>query len=124
MNKEMTKDKNIYVEKFKDKLPNFLKEQITKYETIFDHNPTEDEIKSSLIGLLDDYNDDFFQELNQEYKNKFNQDYFYHEIYELYLERKDKENTDKYFKKLSIKEQKRINSPFSHPIFDKVVMTN
>ena len=130
MNKEMTKGKNkeklkeksIDIEKYKANLPKFLKEQIAKYETIFDHNPTKDEIKSSLIGLLADNDDDFFKNLDQEHLDIFSQDYFYHEIYELYLERDDKKNTDKYLKKLPKERQERINSPFPHPIFDKVVM--
>ena len=130
MNKEMTKGKNkeklkeksIDIEKYKANLPKFLKEQIAKYETIFDHNPTKDEIKSSLIGLLADYNDDFFESLNQEYKNKFNQNYFYYEIYQLYIRRDDKENEEKYLKKLPKEEQYRINNPPFQHIFDIVVM--
>ena len=127
MNKEMTKGKNkeklkeksIDIEKYKANLPKFLKEQIAKYETIFDHNPIEDEIKSSTFGLFADFDDEVLNQLN---KDNFNQERHFYEIYELYLERDDKKNTDKYLKKLPKERQERINSPFPHPIFDKVVM--
>jgi len=89
-----------YISKFIRQLPSFLKDQIEKYETIFDHNPTEDEIKRSLIGLLVDTPDDVFKELDHEQMNTFNQDFFYNEIYQLYLRRNDKKNTKKYFDKL------------------------
>ena len=107
------------VETFKDKLPNFLKEQIAKYETIFDHNPNEDEIKQDLIGLLSKQNDTFFENLSQEYLDKFNQDFFYGEIHQLYIKRGDKENTNKYFKKLPKGTQEYYNSL---PPPDRIIM--
>jgi len=95
-----SKEKGSFANKFKKQLPNFLKEQIAKYETIFDHNPTEDEIKRSFIGQLADTSDDVFKELDQEQMDTFNQDFFYSEIYLLYLRRDDKENAEKYLDKL------------------------
>jgi len=84
MNKKMTKEKNI---------------DINKLETIFDHNLTEEELKTAAWGFS-----------KEEYRNEFGEDQEIHylKIYYLYLSRNDQKTAMKYFNKLSKKWQKGI----------------
>ena len=106
MNKEMTKEKNI---------------DINKIETIFDHNITQEELENSYITFTKS-KEDYLKDIeNDYYKNKkiyddhiriygkFDRFYFddnfdrhiidvcYHDIYDLYYQRKDYKTAKKYF---------------------------
>jgi len=83
----------------KDKLSSPPKEHITKLETIFDHNLTEEELKTAAWGFS-----------KEEYKKEFgeNQELHHSLIYDLYLMRGDHKIAMEYFNKLSKKSQKGI----------------
>jgi len=63
------------------------KERLTKYETIFDHNPTDEELPHFTAGVLS----------KEEYLKRFDNDIFYQDICRLYIMRNDKETADKYY---------------------------
>jgi hypothetical protein len=82
----------------KDKLsnsPKSKKEQIVKCETIFDHNPTEEEIRRLIARIP---------------KEKYltiDPDTKYYDLYCLYLMRDDKETAEKYYLMISEEARKR-----------------
>jgi len=83
----------------KDKLsnsPKSKKEQTIKYETIFDHNPTDEELPHFTAGVI-----------SKEKYLTFNSDVKYHDLYRLYLMRGDKETAEKYYLMISEKARKR-----------------
>jgi hypothetical protein len=72
-----------------------IEESLLKLETIFDHNPTEKEIKQLTGRVID----------KEYYEKRFNKDIHYFDIYCLYLMRGDKETAQKYY--LMISEEDR-----------------
>jgi hypothetical protein len=74
-----------------------IEESLLKLETIFDHNPTEDELEQLTGRVID----------KEYYEKRFNKDLLFFHIYSLYLIRGDKETADKYY--LMISEEVRKN---------------
>ena len=82
----------------KDKLSSLPKEHITKLETIFDHNLTEEELKTAAWGFS---KEEYLSEIKS-------QENHYLKIYYLYLSRNDRKTAMEYFNKLSERSQKGI----------------
>jgi len=80
------------ISKFKQQLPNFLKKQIIKHETIFDHNPSND-----YLDLFGCSKEEYLESVN------YDQGICYLHISILYQDRGDEENAEKYLKKYSQK---------------------
>jgi len=89
MNKKMTKEKNV---------------DIKNFETIFDHNITQEELK-------------YFTPTRskEEYLKKYNydQDEFYRDLYDLYCYRKDYTTAKKYFYMQTEKSIKEHYNPYT-----------
>jgi hypothetical protein len=81
------------------------KEQIVKCETIFDHNPTEVELKR-LIGRI-----------SKEKYLTLNNDTHYHNIYRLYIMRGDKETAEKYYLMISEEARKRAEETAKNRVY-------
>ena len=99
MNKEMTKGKN--KEKLKEKSID-----IEKYETIFDHNITDEELENSYITST---------RSKEEYlkKIKHDQNRCYCDLSDLYRYRKDYDTAKKYFYMQSEKYIKEHYNPYN-----------
>jgi len=78
---------------------------ITKYETIFDHNITKEELEHAYIT---------FKRSKEEYLKdvKYNQDRCYCDLYDLYTHRKDYATAKKYFYMQSEKYIKEHYNPY------------
>ena len=88
MNKKMTKEKNI---------------DIKNFETIFDHNITQDELYITTTRSKEEY----LKKIN------YDQNECYRDLYELYCDRKDYATAKKYFYMQSEKAIKEHYNPYT-----------
>jgi len=75
---------------------NSPKKRLSKPETIFNHNPTEKELKQLTGRVID----------KEYYIKRFDEDIFYYQIYCLYLMRDDEKTAEKYYLMISEKTRK------------------
>ena len=73
------------------------KGQLTKLETIFNHNPTEKELRQLTGRVID----------KEYYIKRFDEDYFFYDIYQLYLIRGNKKTAEKYYLMISEETRKK-----------------
>jgi len=82
------------------------KEQIVKCETIFDHNPTDEELPHFTAGVL-----------SKEKYLTLSNDTHYYNIYRLYIMRGDKETAEKYYLMISEEARKEAEETAKNMVY-------
>jgi len=94
-----------------------VKEKLTKsetIETIFDHNPTEEELEHFTWGIMS----------KEDYLKEFDKDVFYEDIYRLYNIRKNKDLAEKYYLMISKKIREKKEEIRENRIIDIIRVEN